>query len=65
MVLISLFCQTPLFIACEKGNLEVVKELLKHESVDVNKGVSILMVGDGINLFVLLECKCFDGEKWY
>ncbi len=61
MVLISLFCQTPLYVACKEGNLEVVKELLKHESVDVNKGVSILMVGNVINLIVLLESKYFDG----
>ncbi|MCP4598496.1 hypothetical protein [Neptuniibacter sp.] len=34
--------QSPLFVACEKGHFEIVKELLKHQKIDTNNGVSII-----------------------
>ena len=33
---------TLLYIACNGGHLEIVKELLKHSNINVNSGVSIL-----------------------
>ena len=33
--------RTLLCLACEKGNLEIVKELIKCDGIDVNKGVSV------------------------
>jgi len=33
--------ETLLYIACSEGHLEIVKELLNHPNIDVNKGVSI------------------------
>jgi len=32
--------QTLMSLACDRGNVEIVKELLKYENIDVNKGVS-------------------------
>ena len=31
--------QTPLFIAGEKGHIDIMKALLKHDKIDINKQV--------------------------
>ena len=39
--------RTPLFIACDKNHLEVVKLLLAHARVDVNQAKKVRVGGEG------------------
>ena len=53
--------QTPLFIAGEKGHIDIMKALLKHDKIDINKQVPFFFFHffpTSLSNTVLLETGC-------